>query len=93
METALVMAQEARAAADLARDNLIDDLATLEGRLSYEVTSIGLITPEAIGFADALMATLAKRDAEAQELIHKLNSVTSELNKKANVEVSNEPIC
>ncbi|KAL5965907.1 Keratin type I cytoskeletal 12 [Taenia solium] len=76
METALVMAEEAQAAADVARHHLIDDLGTLEGRLGFEVTATGLLTPEAIAFAEALTATLARRDAEVDKLVEQLRALS-----------------
>ncbi|CDS43439.1 rab6 interacting protein 2 [Echinococcus multilocularis] len=68
METALVMAQEAQAAADMAHRHLTDDLGTLQGRLAFEVTAAGLLTPEAIAFAEALAAALSRRNAEVEQL-------------------------
>ncbi|KAL5103966.1 hypothetical protein TcWFU_007573 [Taenia crassiceps] len=90
METALVMAQEAQAAADVARHHLIDDLGTLEGRLGFEVTAAGLLTPEAIAFAEALTVTFARRDAEVDKLAEQLRALTNVTRKEVGLQAGVE---
>lgn len=92
METALVMAQEAQAAADVAHHHLIDDLGILEGRLGFEVTAAGLLTPEAIAFAEALIATLARRDAEVDKLAEQLRALSDVERKEVGLQTVVETV-
>ncbi|EUB59530.1 Ras-related GTP-binding protein D [Echinococcus granulosus] len=90
METALVMAQEAQAAADMARRHLTDDLGTLQGRLAFEVTAAGLLTPEAIAFAEALAAALSRRNAEVDQLVEQLRAFRDVERKEVGLQASVE---
>lgn len=88
LEAALVLAQEAQAAAETARDHLAEDLGTLKARLDYDFTSAGLLTPEAVSFADALINVLSKRDEEVKAFVENLKARGSI--EKVDVEIQTE---
>uniref|UniRef100_A0A5K3G7D1 Rab_eff_C domain-containing protein n=2 Tax=Mesocestoides corti TaxID=53468 RepID=A0A5K3G7D1_MESCO len=65
-DTAVVMAHEAKVAAETALQQLTDDLATLGARLQFEVSSACLLTSEASSLAESVASILKEREEKVQ---------------------------
>ncbi|VDD84341.1 unnamed protein product [Mesocestoides corti] len=61
-DTPVVMAHEAKTAADTALQQLTDYLATLGARLQFDVSGACLLTPEATSLAGSVASILKERE-------------------------------
>uniref|UniRef100_A0A5K3F437 GRIP domain-containing protein n=1 Tax=Mesocestoides corti TaxID=53468 RepID=A0A5K3F437_MESCO len=85
-ETAVASVYEAKTAAETAHRQLTDDLATLEARLQFDFSSAGLITPEAVRFAESLAKMLTDREDDVQVAWERVNKLTLELQAICSIE-------
>ncbi|VDL19552.1 unnamed protein product [Hymenolepis diminuta] len=75
MEAAVVMALESQAAAETARDHLLEDLGTLQANLTssnfddLSSSLAALLTPEAVSLANALLHLPSKRTLEDEKTV------------------------
>uniref|UniRef100_A0A5K3F6Y2 Myosin_tail_1 domain-containing protein n=1 Tax=Mesocestoides corti TaxID=53468 RepID=A0A5K3F6Y2_MESCO len=78
-DTAVVMAHEAKAAAETALQQLTDDLATIEARLQFDFSSACLITPEATSLAEGVAKILKAREQEVQSAWDHVSKMSAEI--------------
>ncbi len=91
------MAQEGQSAAESALEQLVDDLATLEGRLQFDFSADGLVTSQAVSFAEAVIRVLNERELELQSAWERVSQMSAELQAicgvmKTDVEVQTDLI-
>lgn len=95
MEAAVVMAQERQAAAETARDHLLEDLGTLQANLTssnfddLSSSLAALLTPEAVSLAKALLHLPSKRTlVDEKTVVNAEDSTQTEAEAATPFEVS-----
>ncbi|KAM3184624.1 hypothetical protein ACTXT7_007994 [Hymenolepis weldensis] len=94
MEAAVVMAQESQAAAETARDHLLEDLGTLQATLTpsnfddLSSSLVALLTPEAVSLANALLHLPSNRTlVDEKTVVNAENSTQTEAEAATPIEL------
>uniref|UniRef100_A0A5K3G5K1 SKA2 domain-containing protein n=1 Tax=Mesocestoides corti TaxID=53468 RepID=A0A5K3G5K1_MESCO len=78
-DTPVVMAHEAKVAAETALQQLTDDLATLGARLQFDVSSACPLTPEATSLAENVASILMEREEKVRLAWDRMSKMSAEM--------------
>ncbi|VDD78948.1 unnamed protein product [Mesocestoides corti] len=78
-DTPVVMAHEAKVAAETALQQLTDDLATLGARLQFDVSSACPLTPEATSLAENVASILMEREEKVRSAWDRMSKMSAEM--------------
>ncbi|VDD83735.1 unnamed protein product [Mesocestoides corti] len=78
-DTPVVIAHEAKVAAEIALQQLTDDLTILGARLQFDVSRACLLTPEATSLAESVASILKEREEKVQSAWDRMSKMSAEM--------------